>query len=483
VHQNGFTLNLKPLEILTEEQVEEVHRSTLRVLWETGVRMDSEWALGFLERSGCAVDRAASRVRFPGDLVEECLRRVPSRFAVQARDAKNNLEFGGNMLHFSHSSGMHTVDLETFEPRPATRAEFIDCIRVLDALPTISCLGCYPYFGFEGAPPVMAIPEGVALAMRHSTKHQTACYTNDCELFTIQMAQALGVEISGAATSTSPLAWGAEAIQEACRMAEAGLPIVTIDGCMMGGTGPATAVGSVIVANAEQLALIVLVQLLRPGQRMLIGHFAGAIHMASGNPAFGEIGASLNNSIWNQMWRHYRVPCGNGSPGYTSAKTIDYQAGYEKSMAALASALSGVNHLLLHFGVAAEITAHPVQAVLDDDVAGMIGRFIAGEEVTEETLALDLIARIGPTPGHYLDTKHTARWWREEQYLPKAADRLSYGEWMARGKVSALDLARERVEQILSSHQAAPLTPSQEEDLARILADARKYYRQRGLLA
>jgi trimethylamine--corrinoid protein Co-methyltransferase len=304
----------------------------------------------------------------------------------------------------------------------------------------------------------------------------------DCEVFNIQMAQALGVELSGAATSSAPLTWGGDAVNSARRMVEAGFPVSTIDGCIMGGTGPATVAGSVTVSNAEHLAMIVLTQLLKPGQRILVGHFSAPMNMATGSPAFGDIMASTSNAIWNQMWRHYGVPCGNGSPGYVVAKTIDYQAGYEKGMAGLLSALSGANHLLLHFGVSAEISAHPVQAVLDDDIAGMIGRFIAGEEISDETMAIALIHQVGPIPGHYLNTAHTRRWWKKEQYQPKAADRLTYPDWMASGKKTALDHAKGRVEAILASHEPAPLTPNQEADLERILAEARAFYRRKGLL-
>ncbi|MDI7275145.1 MAG: trimethylamine methyltransferase family protein [Anaerolineae bacterium] len=482
MEQRGFRLGQRPLELLTEEQVHDIHRATLHVLWETGIRVESEWAVDFLAKSGCRVDRESCRVHFPADLVEGCLHQAPERFPVRARAAKDDLVFGGDWLHFSHSSGMQTIDLETVEPRTPTRAEYIDCIRILDALPTIACLGAYPYFGYEGVAPVMAIPEGVALALRYSSKHQTAGASQGCEIFSIQMAQAVGAEISTVAASSAPLTWGPDAIMVARRMVEAGLPIVTVDGCVMGGTGPATVAGSVVVSNAEHLAMITLTQLLRPGQRVMVGHFASSMNMVTGSPAFGQIEASLSNAIWNQMWRHYGVPRSNGSPGYVNAKRIDYQAGYEKGMAGLLSALSGANHLLLHFGVAAEITAHPVQAVLDDDLAGAIGRFIAGEEVSPETIAVELIEQVGPIPGSYLDTAHTRKWWRREQYVPKAADRLTYPEWLARGKVGALDYARRRVEEILASCQPEPLAPGQEEDLERILEEARRYYRAKALM-
>lgn len=478
----GYELKIKPLEILTEEQIEDIHQATLRVLWETGARLESDWAVDFLEAHDCPVDRELLRVRFPADLVEDCLGKVPGSYTARARDPNHDLVFGGNLLHFSHGSGMQTIDLETFEPRVPTKTEYIDCIRVMDALPSISMLGCYPYFGYEGVPPVMAILEGVALKARYSTKHQGTCYIDDCEVFNIQIAQALGVEITGAATSSAPLTWNGAAIQSARRMIEAGFPLTTIDGCILGGTGPATAAGSVVVSNAEHLAMVVLAQLLNPGQRQLIGHFAVPMNMSTGSPAFGRIGASISNSIWNQLWRHYGVPCGNGSPSYVSAKTIDYQAGYEKSIAGLASALSGVNHLLLHFAVSAELSAHPIQAVLDDDIAGMIGRFMAGEVINDDTLAVDVINEVGPIPGHFLDTKHTLEWWRKEQFMPKAADQLTYPVWVTRGKKTALDHARERLEKILETHEPEPLSPGQDEDVERILREARAFYKEKGLI-
>jgi trimethylamine--corrinoid protein Co-methyltransferase len=141
-----------------------------------------------------------------------------------------------------------------------------------------------------------------------------------------------------------------------------------------------------------------------------------------------------------------------------------------------------VNHLLLHFSVSAELSAHPIQAVLDDDIAGMIGRFVAGEVVNDETLAVDVINEVGPIPGHFLATDHTLEWCRKEQFMPKAADQLTYPVWVTRGKKTALDHAQERLEKILETHEPEPLSPGQEEDVDRILREARAFYREKGML-
>jgi trimethylamine--corrinoid protein Co-methyltransferase len=462
--------------MLTEAQVEQVHNATLEVLEETGVTMENTRALKFLEEKGCKVDHEAMRVRFPRKIVEECMAQVPSSYEAKAPDSENNLHVGGNRLYFTHTSGMQSIDIDNFEQKVPSRQEYIDAVRVLEELPTIDQLGCYPYFGYEGVDSKMAIPEGVLLHFKYCSKHQAAACSNDCEIFTIQMAQALGQEFSATIGSSPPLTWGEKAIEAAFRIADSGFPLSTVDGAMMGGTGPATPVGSVIVSNAEQLAIIVLMQLLSPGHRVMIGHFSAPLNMKTGSPAFGQIGASISNVIFNQMWRHYGIPFSNGSPGYVNAKTIDYQAGYEKGIAGMISGLSGVNSMLLHFGVSSEVTAHPVQAVLDDDIARMIGRFLKGEEINEEALATELIKEVGPIPGHFLSKPHTMKWFRKEQCVPKSADTLAYADWVQKGKKTAMDFARERMEKLLEGGEKTFITASQEEDLRKILAEAQKYY-------
>ena len=112
----------------------------------------------------------------------------------------------------------------------------------------------------------------------------------------------------------------------------------------------------------------------------------------------------------------------------------------------------------------------------------MIGRFVQGVQVNEATLALDLINEVGPIPGFYLDKAHTRTWWRRERFMPEVTDRLGLPEWMESGKKGALDYAKERMEEILATHKPEPLTTKQEADVARILEEARQYYKGKGLM-
>lgn len=83
----------------------------------------------------------------------------------------------------------------------------------------------------------------------------------------------------------------------------------------------------------------------------------------------------------------------------------------------------------------------------------------------------------------FLDRDHTRRWWKAEQFIPKVADRLSYTEWREGGKKDALAKAAERMEEILSTHKGVPLAEDQDEEIDRIMNEAKKYYKDKGMLS
>jgi len=480
----GFTRNLPAFKILTEEQLESIHRGTLDILQETGISVYNERALKVFKKAGCNVDFETKRVKFPPGLVEECLRKAPSSFRVKARNPKHDLVMGPDNILFFNFPGTDTIDLSTWEPRMPTEKEHADLIKVLDALKNVHFLNAYPYFGFSGGiPEVMKEIEGVALRMKNSTKVTVAIANNDIDMFTIKMAKAIGTEIFANPNTSSPLTYYTDQVNACFLAAEYDLPSMIWDGATSGGTAPASTAGAVVLSNAELIPYIVLMQLLKPGARVSVANLVLAQNMINGSPAFGEIGVSLHNVAFNQVWRRYGIPTVCSSCGPTSSKRIDFQLGYQKMMPALISAISGSSVLQLYSSIYGEITAHPIQAILDDDIAGMIGRFVEGIDVSYEALAIDLINEVGPIPGHYLGKAHTRKWWKKEQFEPKSADRLTYPEWLKVGKKSCIDYAKERMEEILSTHKVdPPLTNNQENDIESILKEARQYYHEKGLI-
>jgi trimethylamine--corrinoid protein Co-methyltransferase len=479
----GFTRNFKPLEILTEEQLQAIHRGALDVLETTGVRVEHDRALQLFSDHGCQVDLKERRVRIPGYLVEDCLRHCPSSFSLRARQPEYNLRVGGNTLYFSQSVGMRYVDIDTGETRPGTLQEHAEAIKVLDALDSVHMLVAWEfYMEMDGIPPCMVMLEGLASGIRNSSKVGTMGYSLDCETFAIEMAKVVGTDLRGSMSVSPPLTLYEDCCEAGFRFAEAGFPISISSGIAYGGSGPATVAGATVTNNAEIMAGLVLVQLIRPGTGVLASDFGFPMDMSGGHPAFGDVAISLHNIIFEQIWHSYGIPTISGGFGFGSSKKIDFQAGYERAMAILLSALAGSNIPWLHGAVHGELTYSPIMAILDDDIAGWVGRFIEGVEVTDETLAIDLIEQVGPIPGQYLNTAHTRKWWQQEQFIPKSADREPYPEWIKKGKKDAIALAKERMVQILANHEPEQLTPEQGKAIEEILEEARKFYRQKGLM-
>ncbi|MGD0876589.1 MAG: trimethylamine methyltransferase family protein [Anaerolineales bacterium] len=477
----GYLRNFSPLKILSEEQVEAIHRGSLEILESTGIRFESEKALEYLSKKGCKVDFSQHRVRFPSGLVEECVCQAPSCFRLKGRTPDKDVNLGGNTLYFSPSPGMRTVDLDTWEQRVPTLEENHAAVRVLDALENIHLACSYtPYCEIENVSPNMVLPVSAYSRMKYFTKPQRVGTILNSHIWEIHMAEVVGIDVFGAMEAAPPLTWYKDAIDCAWACAEQGYPVEVGCGCVMGGTGPATQAGALVQSNAEILSGIVLVELIRPGTGILANSFVFAQNMRSGLPVAGGIEVSLFQVAFNQIWRgKYNLPTMLGACGPSNSKRIDIQLGYEKGVSSTLAAISGASVINLHGGISVELTYHPVQSILDNDLAGMLGKLVKGITVTPETLALDLIQVVGPMPGHYLNTKHTRDWWKKEQYLPQVMDRTGYPDWLAGGKKSALDLARAKMEKILATHHPEQeLSQEQERELDRILNEASAYYKE-----
>ncbi|MEW6266345.1 MAG: trimethylamine methyltransferase family protein [Thermodesulfobacteriota bacterium] len=471
-------------DILSEEQVQAIHRATLRVLWETGVAMHDERALKIMAEGGCKVDFDTHRVRIPERLIMDSLAKCPGEWLVKARHPGNDLIIGGpDRTHFCASIGMTTLDLETWIPREPTRKEYCDHIKVLDWLPHNCAMPAFPYFGFAKVPQCLRLVEGHAAKVRISSKAQMEGSVLDNDVWNIAICKATGQEMLHLCNPAAPLTFYEGTISQVLRYTKEDMPFHFASGPVSGATAPATLAGAVVINNADAIAGMVLTQLIKPGHRVWAGSMIMVQNMSTGSPAFGSINNSLMEAMFNQMWRRYEVPNWNTASAWVSSKAIDYQAAYECAMAALSCALSGTSAVLLQGGLTGELTAHPIKAIMDDDIAGMIIRYLEGIQINDETLAVDLIQQVGPIPGHFLTTAHTRKWWKKEQFVPTVADRLTFPEWAAQGMKKAIDHARERMEAILATHKPEPLPPDQEKAVEDILKEARAHYRQMGFIS
>jgi trimethylamine--corrinoid protein Co-methyltransferase len=221
----GFTRRFAPLELLSDDEIDAIHRGALFVLETTGMRIEHDRALQLFADNDCWVDFEEKRVRIPASLAEECLRRCPSSYAVKARDRDRDLMIGGDTLYFMQGMGMKHIDLDTWETRPATADEHRDAMIVADALENVHLAdGVFFYMDREGIPPIMVMLENLASGLRHSAKAEHFGYQKDCEIFAIEMAEALQIGLNCELDTAFPLTIYEGAIQAAFRYVEAGFP-------------------------------------------------------------------------------------------------------------------------------------------------------------------------------------------------------------------------------------------------------------------
>ncbi len=480
----GFTRKFPPLTYLTEEEMETIHRGALFVLQKTGMRIEHEGALKLLAENGCQVDFEKQRARIPPHLAEECLRMVPSNFILRARDREKDLMIGGDTVYFMQGMGMRFVDLNTWETRPATAAEHRDAMIVADALENTHLAEAWEiYTDREGIPPIMAVLENLASGIRYSSKTQVAGNIKDTEIFAIKMAKAVGTDLFPEIEHAAPLTIQNGGATAAYRYIDADIPITPALSVSMGATGPATLAGTVLLQVAETMGWAVVTQLYKPGAPIAAGHGAGPIDMQTGINVWMRPATTMSTVMMNQMLRKYQLPIWSYSGFASDSKKIDFQAGFEKSTGILMSALSGAHIHLYQGGSSSELFYSPELSVMDDDVAGWIGRILEGPQVTDETLAIDVINQVGPIPGHYLGHAHTREWWQKENLFLQVTDTEPYSTWVTSGKKDMISHAKEKIEEILATHKPMPLTPEQEAEIEEVLQEAREYYRKRGMIS
>ncbi len=459
-----------PYKIISDTTVNQIHESTLQVLAEIGIQFADTTALRFMADHGCHVDFEGQLVKFPPDLVQNCVDKCPSEFTLHARNAQFDITFNATSVHFSAGSGMTVLDINTMQRRPGALQDVIEAAILCDALPNMA--GVNPGLGEVADRPNETNLEWLyATAIRHSEKVPSVAVMNDSEKWGIRMALAAGEDIIVTVNSASPLGWTAEQIEGARRAATAGLPVGLQSMASPGVTAPATLAGTAVAMNAEILAMAVYIQLLKPGTGLMYSCFTIPLDMRSAMLASGSMELGLLTVISAQLSKFY----GMGSIVYlpmTDAKLPDQQAGYEKAMQWLLAGMAGIN---LIWG-AGMVDGHSLwsnaQLLIDAEMCGMVARCLDGIQINDDTLGFEVIQEVGHFPGSFLATDHTLDWWRGERYLPLVSQRDSFEGWAEKGRKDILKLADEKARSLLASHEVRPLPVEVDREIDDLLQAA-----------
>lgn len=465
------------LEVLSERQKEDIHHASLEILSRTGIEVDHEGARELLAKNGATV--TADRVRIPAGLVKRALASAPERVMLYNRRDEKAVDLGADRSYFGTGSDTPTyVDPYTGEHKATNRDSVKTIARLCDALKNIDFVMS---MGIAREQPgsssfvhqYAAMTEGTIKPVVFTAQgdkdirpiHQIAlaAASGDDSLLRVHPRCLLYTE------PISPLYYSRDAIEMVLYCAENEIPITVPSGIMAGASGPVTLAGAVALGNAETLAALTILQLARPGSPYVYGGNVSVMDMRTSQFTYGAPEFHLAFAVFTDMARHYNLPVW-GLAGASDAKTLDAQAAAEAAYQILLARLSG-NNLVHDMGyLNSGLTASMEMIVLCDEIVDYTNRIAGGLEVSERTLALDLIDRVGPR-GHFLETDHTMENFRDFIWQPGLFDRNSFEGWKSKGSQALFARLNEKVKTILKEHQPDELPDAAQERIAAVLAE------------
>jgi trimethylamine--corrinoid protein Co-methyltransferase len=461
------------LTILSDPEVEAIHRATLRILGEVGIVLTEPEARQMLTGAGATV--RDDRVLLPADLVEAALARCPAQVQVRGRGGEP-IVLGDGSLHWHNIGGARDVyDHRSGQKRPATLQDVRDSTRLLDALDGATTIT--PLFTPQDVP-----GEVMSLAMyRHALAHTTKPLQGPGVLraaearLAVRLAAVVGDPpevLTLSVSPVSPLTFSNEVAGAIVETARLGIAFAPLPCPTAGATAPLSLAGALAQQNAEVLAAVALAQLARPGLPIVYCGRLAMMEPRTVTSVWGGVELGLASAATVQIGHRYGLPV-NVYGMSTNAHTLDLQSGYERALNAAIPALAGADELSGIGELAAGVMSSYAQIVCDNEIAASVRRIRRGFVVDEDSLAVEVIAGVMGGTRNFLQELHTVRYLRGGEILIAGlAERRAWEEWHSSGRQGMADRAQAEAERRLREHEVPPLTDDQERELDDIMRAA-----------
>ncbi len=455
-----------PVRVLSDDHVEHIHRASLRLLADTGMRVLDAGARSTFAAAGCRVDDLI--VRFDPELVEHAVAGAPAQFTLRARNPQRDLVIGGDHVVFGSVGGPAFVNDLDRGRRPGTLAELADFTKVIQQLGIVHHEGGGAFEPMD-LPPDTRHLDLVHLLIRHLDKNWQGILlgrerATDCiEMIAIALATdrddlLARPALLGIANTNSPLTLDVPMAEGIMTFAEAGQAVCITPFTLAGAMAPVTLAGALALQNAEMLAGATLVQLARRGSPVIYGSFTSNVDMRSGSPAFGTPEYTKAAQASGQLARRYGLPF--RSSNVTASNTVDAQAAYESGMALWGAVMGGAN-LVNHAAGWLEggLTASFEKLIVDAEMLQMIASYLQPIEVDDASLAIEAIGEVGHG-GHFFASPHTMERYETAFYRPLVSDWRNYETWHEAGAADTTTRARHIWQQLVAEYEPPPLDES-----------------------
>ncbi|GAB4503319.1 MAG: trimethylamine methyltransferase MttB [Anaerolineales bacterium] len=463
------------LKFLNETEIESIHQATLRILDEIGVVLKHKATQDLLASAGARVD--GERVRFPPELVEKCIASAGKTVSIRGRNGTVKTLGDGN-LYFHNLGGARDIyNAADGTKRYASVEDVQNATRLLDALE--HCNTITPFFTPRDVP-----GELMSLMMyRHALPHTTkpvqgpgVQYPGEVK-YALRMAEVIGPPsevLTLAVSPVSPLTIPAHEAEAIVEIAKAGVAFGPLPCPTAGATAPMSMAGALAQQNAEVLAPIILAQVVRPGLPVIYCGRLAMMEARTGISVWGGVELALVSAATVQLGHRYGLPV-NVYGFSTNSHSLDLQDGFERGINATLPALAGADELSGIGEMEAGVSGSFAQMVADNEFAASVHRVRSRFEVSDEALAVEVIAKVMDGSHNFLGQKHTMKYLRAgEVLMTRLTNRDTWEQWEAGGRQGLAKRAQAEAERILREHRVEPLEEAQLRELDTIMAAAER---------
>jgi len=461
-------LSLPLYQLLSQEDLATIDRTGRQILEEVGLKITDAKHLDMLKAAGVEIDADNQLVRFPQNLLDDLIKRAPSRFTLYSRDRKNDLPMGEGKVHFANGGRVFRIlDMSTGGYRLTMMRDIANTAILVDHMDYLRfyIIACQAH----DLEPEYYHLNDYFRSFYHTTKHvMGGCDNLDGanQLWHLATIIAGGEDnlkakpfFSIITNIISPLTVNGNTLDILNFFATRGIPVTCAPAPIAGATAPATLAGTLAQMHAESLAGVAITQILAPGAKVFYGAVPSAMDLRNMEYTMGSVEMGMMNAAAVQLAKVYNLPI-YASGGVTEAKRPDIQAGFEKHFSNLTVAMSGAD--IIHLTAGLMDSGNSIsyeQFVIDNEIIGRIHRELAGIEVTPETLGYDVIKRVGPG-GNYVAEDHTVDHMMSEFFYPNLSIRCSFDIWEDQGRPDMLSRAHKLVKETLLNGRESRLSPA-----------------------
>jgi len=462
-----------PMEMLNPDQLDQLHKTSLRILSEAGIRVMSDKVLDIFEATGAIIDRDEMLIRIDESIVDAVIETVPSEFTLTSRNQDKQIILGGNNMNFSLVAGPPFVHDMINGRRQGNHTDYVNFIKLAHHFNAVTMLGNQVMAPLELPANSRHLDTYLAnLTYSDLSFHCTAIGRGRALDGINMMAISRGITVEEMKSSpglmtiisvNSPRLLDESMSDGLIAMAEHNQPVAVTPFTLMGAMTPVTLPAALAQQNAEALFGVALTQLVNPGAPVMYGSFTSNVDMKSGAPAFGTPENTKANIIGGQLARRYGIPYRTSNANASNA--VDLQATYETMMSSWGAVLGGANIVYHAAGwLEGGLTASYEKFILDIEIIQNMIEFMKPMKFDADELGLETIKSV-TTGGHFFGTDHTMARYETAFYSPMLSDWTNYENWEMAGAKTALDRATELWQQSLRDYEEPKMPEDRKEAL------------------